>query len=116
MPAAPEDLLQAPESRGVVPVFVEVPRGGVAFHHGLTFHLAAPNTSGGTRRVHTVIYFRDGSRRGSRFPHPSVDRAGVAVGQVIDSEVTPIAFPRADLPPTPAPPAERLPGWPRAPR
>lgn len=109
----PEDLIQAPESRGVAPVFVEVPRGGVAFHHGLTFHLAAPNRSGQTRRVHTVIYFRDGCTRGSLFPHPSVDRAGIAVGQVIASEVTPIAYPRDDLPPTPPPPAIRLPGWPR---
>jgi ectoine hydroxylase-related dioxygenase (phytanoyl-CoA dioxygenase family) len=111
----PEDLIQAPESRGVAPVFVEVPRGGVAFHHGLTFHLAAANRSGQARRVYTIIYFRDGCTRGSWFPHPSVDRAGIAVGQAIASEVTPIAFPRPedDLPPTPPPPQVRLPGWPR---
>lgn len=112
---APEDLIAAPESRGVQPVFVEVPRGGVAFHHGLTFHLAMPNRSGRTRRVHTVIYFRDGCRRGTMFSHPSVDRAGIGVGDVIASDVTPIAWPRpaGDLPPTPPRPAERLPGWPR---
>lgn len=111
----PEDLIHAPESRGVEPVFVEVPRGGVAFHHGLTFHLAAPNQTGTTRRVHTIIYFRDGCTRGSGFPHPSVDRAGIGVGDVIASDVTPIAFPRADgdLPPTPPRPEVRLPGWPR---
>jgi len=111
----PEDLIHAPESRGVEPVFVEVPRGGVAFHHGLTFHLAMPNHSARTRRVHTIIYFRDGCRRGSWSPHPAVDRAGIAVGDVIASEVTPLAWPRAagELPPTPARPAERLPGWPR---
>ena len=39
----PEDLINAPEARGVEPVFVEVPCGGVAFHHGLTFHLAQPH-------------------------------------------------------------------------
>jgi ectoine hydroxylase-related dioxygenase (phytanoyl-CoA dioxygenase family) len=112
---APEDLIAAPESRGVEPVFVEVPRGAVAFHHGLTFHLARPNRSGRTRRVHTVIYFRDGCRRGTLFPHPSVDRAGIGVGDVIASDVTPIAWPRpaGDLPPPPPRPAERLPGWPR---
>lgn len=111
----PEDLLAAPEARGVDPVFVEVPRGGVAFHHGLTFHLAKPNRSARTRRVHTVIYFRDGCTRGSQFPHPSVDRAGIAVGQAIASDVTPIAWPReaGDLPPTPSRPADELPGWPR---
>jgi ectoine hydroxylase-related dioxygenase (phytanoyl-CoA dioxygenase family) len=111
----PEDLLAAPETRGVAPIFVEVPRGGVAFHHGLTFHLAMPNDTGRTRRVHTIIYFRDGCTRGSSFPHPSVDRANVAVGDVIASDITPIAWPRAegDLPPTPPRPAQRLPGWPR---
>ena len=29
-----------PRSRGIEPVFVEVPKGSVAFHHGLTVHLA----------------------------------------------------------------------------
>jgi ectoine hydroxylase-related dioxygenase (phytanoyl-CoA dioxygenase family) len=111
----PEDLLGAPESRGIEPVFAEVPRGSVAFHHGLTFHLAKPNRTSQTRRVHTIIYFRDGCTRGSLFPHPAVDRAGIEVGQTIDSVVTPIAWPRAegDLPPTPPRPEPRLPGWPR---
>ena len=111
----PEDLINTPEARGVAPVYVDVPRGGVAFHHGLTFHLAMPNRLPRTRRVHTVIYFRDGCTRGSWFPHPSVDRAGIAVGDVIASDVTPLAWPRgdSDLPPTPPRPAERLHGWPR---
>ena len=111
----PEDLINAPEARGVAPVYVEVPRGGVAFHHGLTFHLAMPNRMERTRRVHTIIYFRDGCTRGSWFPHPSVDRPGIAVGDAIASDVTPIAWPRGagDLPQTPPRPAQRLPGWPR---
>ncbi len=74
-------------------MFVEVPPGSVAFHHGLTFHLAKPNTTGTVRRVHTAIYFADGSTRGEgRFPHPSVERAGIAMGAVIASDVTPIAL------------------------
>jgi hypothetical protein len=111
----PENLLESPEARGVEPVFVEVPRGAVAFHHGLTFHLAMPNRTGRTRRVHTIIYFRDGCTRGSAFPHPSVDRANLEVGDVIASDVTPIAWPRAggDVPSPPQRPSERLPGWPR---
>ena len=111
----PEDLIHAPEARGVEPVYVEVPRGGVAFHHGLTFHLAAPNRTRRTRRVHTIIYFRDGCTRGSWFPHPSVDRAGIAVGDPIASEVTPIVWPRppGGLPPAPPRPNPPLPGWPR---
>ncbi len=99
----------APLHRGPVadidPVFVEVPPGAVAFHHGLTFHLAKPNTTGTVRRVHTVIYFADGSTRGEGlFPHPSVERAHIAMGAPIASDVTPIAWPRAegDLPDPPA--------------
>jgi hypothetical protein len=96
----PEDVLASDPLRDIEPVFVEVPAGGVAFHHGLTFHLARPNLTAQVRRVHTAIYFRDGSTRGSEFPHPSVDRAGIALGDVISSAVTPIAWPRdpGDLP------------------
>ncbi len=102
-----DDPLARRELQDLEPVFVEVPRGAVAFHHGLTFHLAKPNTTGTVRRVHTVIYFADGSTRGEgHFPHPSVERAGIALGAVIASDVTPIAWPRpaGDLPPAPAEP------------
>ena len=97
---------QAQELMAVEPVYVEVPRGGVAFHHGLTAHLARPNRSDVTREVHTVIYFRDGCTRGTARPHPAVDRAGIAVGAAIASDVTPIAWPRDpdDLPNPPPPP------------
>lgn len=97
---------QAQELMAVEPVYVEVPRGGVAFHHGLTAHLARPNRSDVTREVHTVIYFRDGCTRGSDRPHPALDRAAIAVGAPIASDVTPIAWPRdaADLPVPPPPP------------
>lgn len=101
--AQPYDLLGGPEARGVEPRFVEVPRGGVAFHHGLTIHVAMPNRLDRPRRVHTVIYFRDGTTRGHAFPHFAVDRAGLAVGDAIASDVTPVAWPRpaADLPEPP---------------
>jgi ectoine hydroxylase-related dioxygenase (phytanoyl-CoA dioxygenase family) len=87
--------------------FVEVPVGAVAFHHGLTFHLAGANRTDAVRRVHTVIYFADGATRGEgRFPHPSVERAGIGLGEPIASAVTPIAWPRAagDLPGEPPTP------------
>jgi ectoine hydroxylase-related dioxygenase (phytanoyl-CoA dioxygenase family) len=103
-----DDPLAREELAGTEPVFVEVPPGAVAFHHGLTFHLARPNATGTVRRVHTVIYFADGSTRGEgRYPHPAVERAGIPLGGVIASDVTPLAWPRAagDLPPAPA---ERL--------
>jgi ectoine hydroxylase-related dioxygenase (phytanoyl-CoA dioxygenase family) len=100
-----ENPLARDELAGIAPVFVEVPPGSVAFHHGLTFHLAKPNLTGTVRRVHTAIYFADGSTRGGgRFPHPSVERAGIAMGAVIASDVTPIAWPRSGGAP-PDPPA-----------
>lgn len=89
-------ILEDPKIGGVPPVYVEVPRGAVAFHHGLTVHLAKPNRSAHTRRVHTMIYFRDGATRSKPYVHPSVDRPGIKVGEPIASELTPIVWPRAD--------------------
>jgi ectoine hydroxylase-related dioxygenase (phytanoyl-CoA dioxygenase family) len=100
----PEDLLFDPDVADVEPVFVEVPKGAVTFHHGLTVHLANANTTDRDRAVHTVIYFPDGHTRGYPAPHFAVDRCGIEVGQPIDSDVTPIAYPRDDIPPTPAVP------------
>jgi ectoine hydroxylase-related dioxygenase (phytanoyl-CoA dioxygenase family) len=103
----PEDLLARPELAGKEPVFVEVPAGAVAFHHGLTAHMAKPNRTDRPRAVHTVIYLADGChRRDSKQMHPAVDRAGIPRGGLIDSGVTPIAWPRpdGDLPPRPAEP------------
>lgn len=91
----PRKLLDEPALRGIEPTWVEVPRGGVAFHHGLTVHLARPNRSPRTRRVHTMIYFRDGSTRGTKAPHFAVDRMGIGAGERIESALTPIAWPRA---------------------
>jgi len=93
------------ELEQIGPVWVEVPAGSVAFHHGLTFHLAKPNTTGSIRRVHTAIYFADGSTRGEGpYPHPSVERAGIALGAMIASDVTPLAWPLpgGDVPDAPA--------------
>ncbi len=100
----PEDILSDPEVAGVEPVFVEVPKGSVAFHHGLTVHLANPNTTDRARAVHTIIYFPDGHTRGHPFPHFSVDRNGIEVGQPIDGDATPLVWPREDLPEPPATP------------
>jgi len=100
----PQDILAEPEIRDTPPVFLEVPPGSVAFHHGLTVHLAGANETDVNRSVHTVIFFPDGSTRGYPFPHFSVDRGGIEVGQKIDSDATPIAFPRpADQPIPPLP-------------
>src|SRR4051795_10340201 len=79
----PHDILGDPEVAGIEPVFVEVPKGSVAFHHGLTVHLANANTTDTDRAVHTIIYFPDGSTRGYPFPHFAVDRGGVELGDPI---------------------------------
>lgn len=84
--------------------FVPCQLGDAIFHHGYTVHLARGNSSQRMRRVYTAIYFRDGCTRGGRRPHPSVDRAEIAEGAVIDGAATPVAWP---LPggalPTPGP-------------
>ena len=101
----PEKILDEPEFKEIEPVFLSVKPGSVAFHHGLTVHLAGANTTDVDRAVHTIIFFPDGSTRGYPFPHFSVDRGGIEVGQKIDSDATPIAYPRpADqpIPPKPA--------------
>jgi ectoine hydroxylase-related dioxygenase (phytanoyl-CoA dioxygenase family) len=102
----PDDILAEPDIAGIEPTFVEVPRGSVAFHHGLTVHLAKPNTTDRDRAVHTMIFFPDGSTRGYPFPHFCVDRGGVAMGEPIASDATPIAWPRpaGDHPPVPTVP------------
>jgi len=88
-------ILEEPTIAAIAPVYVEVPRGAVAFHHGLTVHLAGANKSARTRRVHTMIYFRDGATRTKPHAHPSVDRPGIKVGEAIDSALTPLVWPRA---------------------
>jgi ectoine hydroxylase-related dioxygenase (phytanoyl-CoA dioxygenase family) len=100
----PEDIFADPELAGIEPVLVEVPKGSVAFHHGLTVHLAGANRTDRDRAVQTMIYFPDGSTRGYPFPHFAVERNGIEVGSVIDGDVTPIAWPRpvdAPIPPRP---------------
>jgi ectoine hydroxylase-related dioxygenase (phytanoyl-CoA dioxygenase family) len=93
------------------PRFVPCRASDVLYHHGSTAHLAKPNGSSAMRRVHTAIYFADGCTR-SDTPkhHPSVDRANIAIGDVISSGVTPIAWPLdGELPtPLPWPDSERI--------
>ena len=67
--------------------------GDVSFHHGLTFHRAKANLTDKDRIVHTAIFFEDGSTRGDEKFHFSVDRASIGVGEKIESDVTPLAYP-----------------------
>jgi ectoine hydroxylase-related dioxygenase (phytanoyl-CoA dioxygenase family) len=106
----PYNIIDDPELEGVEPEFVEVPRGGVAFHSGLTVHLAKPNVTDQMRSVHTMIMFADGCTRSNPFPHYSVERYKVEVGAPIDSPATPVVWPRpdGDFPPLPDPMPEEL--------
>lgn len=95
------------------PVFLELPAGSVAFHHVLTYHLSEPNRSSGVRKALAITYFADGSTRGTMWPHASVDRASIQVGEKISGPATPLVWPpRVGPPPTPPlnPKAPR--GWP----
>jgi len=88
-----EELDKLPQLKGLKPEYVDLKPGDVSFHHGLTFHNAKPNLSSEDRPVFTIIYFADGSTRGSDQFHFSVDRALIGVGEVIKSDVTPLVFP-----------------------
>ena len=88
-----EELDKLPQLKGLRPEYVDLKPGDVSFHHGLTFHNAKPNLSSEDRPVFTIIYFADGSTRGSDQFHFSVDRALIGVGEVIKSDVTPLVFP-----------------------
>lgn len=101
----PSVLLDLPEIKAIAPVWVEVPRGSVAFHHGLTVHMAKPNTTGVDRAVHTVIFFADGCTRRNHAFHPSVDRDAIDVGAPIRGACTPVIWPSpGNHYPTPPPP------------
>ena len=81
--------------------YQELKEGDVSFHHGLTFHRAKPNTSSSDRIVHTAIYFEDGSTRGDDQFHFSVDRPNIQIGEKIESDITPLAYPIERIPDRP---------------
>lgn len=100
----PYDIVNDPAMVDTPPVWVEANPGSVVFHHSLTVHLADANESDSIRRVYCVIYFADGCVRRNAIPHLVPDRQGIEVGQEIQGEVSPLAWPRPhdDLPPTPS--------------
>ena len=100
----PYDILADPKIAEIEARWVEVEPGSVVFHHSLTVHLAEANSSRDTRRVYCIIYFADGCVRTSDFPHVTLDRQHIAVGEAIRGEVSPIVWPRPSgtLPGTPS--------------
>jgi len=101
-----EELDKLPQLKGLRPEYVDLKPGDISFHHGLTFHEAKPNLSNKDRLVYTVIFFADGSTRDSDRFHFSVDRPGIKPGQVIASDVTPLAYPLEEIPSAPKTPIQ----------
>jgi ectoine hydroxylase-related dioxygenase (phytanoyl-CoA dioxygenase family) len=99
----PYDLLQDPQVASKPLVWVEVPKGGVVFHHALTIHAAEANETNTTRRVFTTVYVADGCRRDGEGSSFSLDRDEIKAGDLIAGPGFPIAWPRTgdDLPEPP---------------
>lgn len=100
------DILADPALGGQRPVTIEAPVGSVVWHHGYTVHGAGPNTTGQTRRAFTVVYLASGHRRAKAWSNFPLDRAGVEVGELMEGDGLPVAWPRAEGE-VPEPPAER---------
>ena len=102
-PEEAHDILADSELGGRRPVTVEAPVGSVVWHHGFTVHGAGPNTTADTRRAFTIVYLADGHRRAKPFSNFPLDRAGVEVGQLMEGDGLPLAWPRTsgDLPEPP---------------
>ncbi|MGH1491894.1 MAG: phytanoyl-CoA dioxygenase family protein [Acidimicrobiales bacterium] len=88
------DILSDPALDGREPTYVEAPKGAVVWHHGMTVHAAMANNSAATRRAFTVVYIADGFERAKPWPNFPLDRAGVGVGDPMEGEGLPLAWPR----------------------
>jgi ectoine hydroxylase-related dioxygenase (phytanoyl-CoA dioxygenase family) len=88
-PGSGKDL----EAKHASPTWIPCKAGDVIFHAARTVHLAKPNRTDDTRRVHTAIYFADGCTRAAKGDHPSVSRNRVAPGEKIAGPATPMAWP-----------------------
>ncbi|MEM6999325.1 MAG: phytanoyl-CoA dioxygenase family protein [Pseudomonadota bacterium] len=98
----PYAILDDPALVGEKPRLVEVKAGEVVWHHGLTIHQAAANSSSNTRRVFTVVYIGDTARRQANWPVFPLDRDGIGVGELIQGPGMPQLWPPpADLPQPP---------------
>ncbi len=102
--SAPYDILSDPALGGARPRTVLPRAGDIVWHHGLTVHQAAANTTGRTRRAFTIVYIAAGARRAKSWPTFPLDRAGIGVGDEVAGEGLPVAWPReaGDYPEPPA--------------
>ena len=66
-----EELLSNIRLKNRKPIFIPVSKGSIAFHHGLTVHLASENKSNNTRKAFSIAYFKDNIRKGSVIGNPN---------------------------------------------
>ncbi len=92
------DAEQLPAGTEVRAVPVEVRKGGVSFHHALTWHGSAPNPSVAHRRAIAVHYMPGHTRYVAAGKHVMSPHIAVADGQVIEGEMFPVVWRRGHRP------------------
>lgn len=98
----PYNILDDPALAELALETVTAKAGSVTWHHGFTVHQATANTRNETRRVFTIVYIASGYQRIKAWPVFPLDRAGVAVGEIMQGEGLPVVWPpQADLPSPP---------------
>ena len=97
----PYDILDDQSLSGLKVETVTPKAGSVVWHHGYTVHKAAANESDSTRRVFTIVYLAKGYHRMKAWPAFPLDRAGVAVGGIMQGEGLPILWPPTSKLPEP---------------
>ena len=95
----PYDILNDPKLSERTPRWMEVNAGTMIWHHGFSIHQAAANHSDSTRRVFTVVFIADGSKRLKPWPTFPLDRDRVEVGDFIAGEGMPVLWPKPINPP-----------------
>jgi len=100
----PYDILSDPALNGASPELVEVPAGSIIWHHGLTVHQAAANSTANTRRVFTIVYISSNARRIKVWYAYPLERAVVAEGELIQGVGMPELWPPP--PELPKPPTD----------
>ncbi|HIG60383.1 MAG TPA: hypothetical protein EYQ22_05790 [Gammaproteobacteria bacterium] len=99
----PFDILADPRVADIQLESVQVKAGSIIWHDGFTIHRAHANQTVHTRRVFTVVYLAAGYPRANSWPAFPLDRAGVAVGALMQGEGMPVLWPPPeDLPVAPS--------------
>ena len=96
---APYDILKDPALGGAALETIPISPGSVVWHHGMTVHGASANTSDHTRRAFTIVFLDGEARRTKPWPSFPLDRANVAVGDLVTGAGLPQAWPPTEQKP-----------------